>query len=94
MKMTISEDAAQWYKDELDLSADDSIRFYVRYGGDGIVPGFSLGIKEAEPVSTLAKVTNNEICFYVETADAWYFDDLDLHIQMQDCSDGPVFQYK
>ena len=92
--MTISKEAAKWYKDELELAADDCIRFYVRYGGDGLVPGFSLGIKTAEPERTLAKVTNNEICFYVESTDAWYFDDRDLHIQMKDCSDGPVFHYE
>ena len=33
MKINISNEAAAWYIDELDLTPGTSLRFFVRYGG-------------------------------------------------------------
>ena len=44
MNIKISKEAAAWYNDELDLTPGTYLRFFVRYGGQSIQSGFSLGI--------------------------------------------------
>lgn len=93
MKLTITDCAAEWYKKELDLSDGDKLRFYARYGGCGIVSGFSLGVKTAEPSETLTQSSANGIEFFVESDDAWYFDGKNLHIDIPEQADEPRFDY-
>ena len=41
MKISIEYDALQWFKKELCIKQDESIRFIVRYGGNSsIQPGY------------------------------------------------------
>src|SRR5690625_300654 len=81
MKIVVTEDAANWYKQELHLKDNDSLRFFVRYGGfGGQIPGFSLGVSEESPIQVHASTTVNKITFFIEEADEWYFEDKNLHI--------------
>jgi len=95
MKLTISDQAAKWYIDELGLQEGSHLRFYVRYGGHSTVQsGFSLGIMQEEPENAAAATTMNEINFYVEEKDLWYFDDHDLLITFNEKLTEPEFQYE
>ncbi|MGW8426636.1 HesB/YadR/YfhF family protein [Peribacillus simplex] len=95
MKLTISDQAAKWYIDELGLQGGSHLRFYVRYGGHSTVQsGFSLGIMQEEPETAAAVTTMNEINFYVEEKDLWYFDDHDLLITFNEKLTEPEFHYE
>ncbi|MEW5550937.1 HesB/YadR/YfhF family protein [Peribacillus frigoritolerans] len=95
MKLTISDQAAKWYIDELGLQEGSHLRFYVRYGGHSTVQsGFSLGIMQEEPENKAAATTMNEINFYVEEKDLWYFDGHDLLITFNEKLTEPEFQYE
>ncbi|WP_040208949.1 HesB/YadR/YfhF family protein [Neobacillus jeddahensis] len=95
MNIQITSEAAAWYREELSLTNGDFLRFFVRYGGCSTVQsGFSLGIAQEEPVDIGVKTVQNEITFYIEEKDLWYFDDHDLIIEYQSDYDEPVFQYK
>ncbi|MGG0413911.1 HesB/YadR/YfhF family protein [Peribacillus simplex] len=95
MKLTISDQAAKWYIDELGLQEGSHLRFYVRYGGHSTVQsGFSLGIMQEEPETAAAVTTMNEIKFYVEEKDLWYFDDHDLLITFNEKLTEPEFHYE
>ena len=95
MKITISDQAANWYIDELKLPANSFLRFYVRYGGhSSIQNGFSLGILQEEPESIAAVLIKNKITFYVEEKDIWYFDGHNLHITFNEKLVEPEFNYE
>lgn len=83
VSIKISEEAARWYKEEMDLAEGDSLRFYVKiYGDNKIHPNFSLGISKEEPRQIGAKAVVEGILFYFDEQDAWFIDDCDLHVFM------------
>ncbi|MGG1678586.1 HesB/YadR/YfhF family protein [Neobacillus sp. NRS-1170] len=95
MNIHISKEAAAWYKEELNIKNGDFVRFFVRYGGCSTVQsGFSLGISTEEPVDIGAASNLDEITFYIEEKDLWYFDNHDLVITYHSDYEEPVFEYK
>ncbi len=95
MNIYVSDDAAKWYEEELDVANGDSVRFYVRYGGNSTIQsGFSLGVQVESPESAAASITKNGINYFIEEIDVWYFDSHDLYISMDDALNEPVFAYK
>lgn len=84
-----------WYKKELELAESSHVRFYVRYGGaGGNIPGFSIGLTIEEPTEIHTSTTVNKITFYIEEADAWYFEDKNLVISFDDQLKEPQFAYE
>ncbi|MFJ5671622.1 HesB/YadR/YfhF family protein [Bacillus safensis] len=95
MKLTIKEDALNWYKDELDLEKGDQVRFFVRYGGcSNVQKGFSLGVTKDEPQNAGATAEIEGITFFIEESDIWYFDNHDLHIDYNESVKEPEFHYE
>lgn len=80
MKISISEKAAKWYKDELITSTTGYVRFFPRYGFGGHIPGFAIGVNSDRPENIHASTQADNVTFYIEEKDAWYFDGLDLDI--------------
>ncbi|MFG6114996.1 HesB/YadR/YfhF family protein [Halobacillus sp. MO56] len=94
MNIEVTEQAAKWYQDELELESEVSLRFLVRYGGSGgLQPGFSLAIQLEEPGEPHASTEVNGITFFVEESDAWYFDDKSLKVDYNSTWDEPEFNY-
>ena len=95
MEITITEAATDWYERELDVETGDALRFFVRYGGvGGRIPGFSLGIATEQPDSILTSTVVNGITYFIDTVDAWYFENNDLMIEFDEQLDEPQFTYK
>ncbi|QFT89018.1 Iron-sulfur cluster biosynthesis [Bacillus sp. THAF10] len=95
MDMTMSDQAFEWYKKELDLKSGDQIKFHVRYGGCSTVQkGFSLGIVKENPDQPAAQIEKEGITFFVEDKEAWYFDGHDLHINFNEELNEPTFDYE
>ncbi|AGK53888.1 HesB/YadR/YfhF family protein [Bacillus sp. 1NLA3E] len=81
MKIHISNEAADWYKDELVLKNGDFVRFFARYGGFSTVQqGFSLGLSNEQPEDVGVKLEMNGVTYFIEDRDLWYFDENDLYI--------------
>lgn len=94
MRLTVQKEAAEWYRDELGLDTDSSIRFFVRYGGTGgIQPGFSLGVRPDEPDEPFAETKTGEFYFFIEKGDAWYFEGVNLDVVYNEQADEPEFVY-
>ncbi|MCD7033646.1 HesB/YadR/YfhF family protein [Metabacillus sp. GX 13764] len=94
MKLTVSDEAAAWYKNELDLGEGDALRFFVRYGGNSVIhSGFSLGVMPGIPDEAAAAAEKSGITFYIEESDSWYFRDHDLTILMEEKTAEPEFSY-
>lgn len=94
MKISISEDAAKWYKEELDLNDGDSLRFYIRYGGcSNVQKGFSLGVEKGIPNEIGSQAKKLGITFYIEKDDLWYFENQDVSIELDQDIKEPVFHF-
>lgn len=76
----VTERAADFYKEEMELNPGDSIRLFVRYGGGG-VDGFTLGVDRGEAKPANVKATVGGISFYNDSEDDWLVDQvlIDLH---------------
>ena len=84
MEIKISEDAFKWFHEEMEVAAGESVRFYVRYGGSGLQPGFSLGVTKDQPYETAAEVKEDDVLYFIEQKDLWYFDAHDLLVSVND----------
>jgi len=94
MKITLTDKVSNWFEEELDVAAGDSIRFFVRYGGiGGRIPGFSLGITIETPDNIHASTSKNGVTYYIEEADEWYFEGEDLNVQFNEQLKEPQFSY-
>lgn len=85
MKIIISEDAFEWFHEEMETEAGEAVRFFVRYGGASkLQPGFSLGVTKDQPVEPAAEIHHKEVTYFIESTDLWYFDSHDLHVNVND----------
>ena len=83
MKIKLSEEAMSWFKDEMDAKPGEYIRFYARYGGSSSLhDGFSLGVTKEEPMEPSVELVVENIHYYIEERDEWYFDGHDLHVNV------------
>lgn len=81
MTIRISDEATQWFVEEMDVESGDSIRFFARYGGSSpLHEGFSLGVIREQPDEVGVETVSDEVRYYIETRDLWYFDGHDLHV--------------
>ncbi len=79
----ITDEAVDWYIEEMELKHGSFIRFFVRYGGLSTVQkGFSLGISTESPNEIGAQANRKGITFYIEEKDLWYFDNHDPMIEL------------
>src|SRR5699024_11232488 len=91
MNIHVTKQAAEWYKQELDIDSG-TIRLFVRYGGSGgRIPGFSIGINFDAPISPVTSHTVEQLNFFIEESDAWYFEGSDIHINMDEEINIPLF---
>ncbi len=91
MKLTISKEAAAWYIQEMELQAGDSIKFFGKvYGKDG----FSFALAKMEPSRPEVEVIIDDVRFYVERADAWFFSEQDLDITLDTERNEPTLLRK
>ncbi|MFA8439138.1 HesB/YadR/YfhF family protein [Pueribacillus sp. YX66] len=84
MNLTITKEAADWYKQEMNLNKGDYIRFFVKLygGGSSIHPNFSLGVAKEEPVNIAVSDKKGGVTFYFDEQDEWflYGHELTIHL--------------
>lgn len=94
MNIQITNEAANWYRTEMSLKKGDKIRFFVRYGGYSTVQkGFSLGVEKEVPFDIGAQTIVDDITFFIEEKDLWYFTDHNLLVKYNHYLDEPEFEY-
>ncbi|CEG22877.1 Iron-sulfur cluster biosynthesis [Planococcus massiliensis] len=85
VEIKITEDAFTWFHNEMEVESGDTVRFFVRYGGAGnLQPGFSLGVTKDEPDEAAVKIEQDQVTYYIEERDIWYFDGHDLVVSVND----------
>lgn len=94
MKITVTNEALEWFKNELMLKPGDNVRFFVRYGGHSTIQeGFSLGMNMDRPKEAAVQTEKEGITFFIESEDTWYFKDLDLKIVLNEKKQEIEFEY-
>lgn len=95
MKIVLSDDALQWFRDEMEAEAGDYIKFFARYGGSSpLHDGFSLGIMKESPDEATVETEISGVHFYIEDRDYWFFDEHDLHVDINQKLNELVYTYK
>jgi uncharacterized protein YneR len=81
MKLTVTPEAAKWFREELRLKDGDTVRIFVRYGGGTVIyPGFSLGVCVESPKSVAAMVEVEGNGYFVREGDAAFLDERELKV--------------
>lgn len=85
MSLTVSKEAAKWYKRELELKNGDYLQFFVKlYGGiEGVHPNYSLGIVKGKNGDLAIQEIKEGITFYFNEQDAWYLKDFKMEIKIR-----------
>eukprot|EP01122_Echinamoeba_exundans_P011116 TRINITY_DN4312_c0_g1_i1.p3 TRINITY_DN4312_c0_g1~~TRINITY_DN4312_c0_g1_i1.p3 ORF type:complete len:111 (-),score=9.70 TRINITY_DN4312_c0_g1_i1:339-671(-) len=95
MQIQVSDQAARWYKKELDLQAGTFVRFFPRYSsGGGLHPGFSLGISVEEPREAGLTERSEEVTFFMEEQDLWYLNGYTLRVKYEESLDDISYIYE
>lgn len=95
MRIILADDALGWFKAEMDAISGDSIKFFARYGGySPLHEGFSLGVMKEKPDETSTETVVEEIQFYIEQRDEWFFDGYDLHVAINPELNELVYTYE
>jgi len=94
MNIKITEEALRWFKEEMEVSAGDAIRFYARYGGSSpFHEGFSLGMNREEPHDIGVKEIIDGVHFYIEKDDLWFFNEHNLVVDVNIASEELKYDY-
>jgi uncharacterized protein YneR len=95
VEIIISEEAMQWFKEEMETAPGETVRFFVRYGGSSkLQPGFSLGVTKDQPLEAAVETTHDGVTFYIEKSDVWYFDEHNLHVTVNDDLNELAYAYE
>ena len=91
MKIDISSEAVNWFKEELDLPQEQKVLvFYVRYGGEfqlkqGFSPAFSVEDKQDIEIGYENEIEGLTVA--VAEKDLCYFEDDELYIDIDNGKD-------
>ena len=95
MNINISEKAIHWFKEEMEASSGDYVKFFARYGGASpLHDGFSMGITKETPDELAVETIIDVIHYYIEERDLWFFDEHDLHVELDATNEELSFYYK
>ncbi len=85
MKLTVTKEAARWYKNEMGLSEGDFLRFFVKLygGGNEIHPNFSLGVAKQDSDDIAISHVQEGITFYFDEQDEWFIEGIELRIELK-----------
>ncbi|MBE1553896.1 HesB/YadR/YfhF family protein [Sporosarcina limicola] len=95
MKIIVSDEALNWFKEEMHTLSGDSIKFFARYGGSSpLHEGFSLGVMKEQPDEAAIETVHNGVQFYIERRDKWFFVDHNLHVNVNPELNELVYTYE
>ncbi|MCL6631739.1 MAG: hypothetical protein K6T63_03825 [Alicyclobacillus herbarius] len=92
MKLTVTPEAARWFRSELQLQDGDAVRIFVRYGGGSVIePGFAFGIRVEEPKSVAVMVEQEGTRYFIRRGDADFLAERDVQIAYNPAQDEIEF---
>ena len=74
MKITLSKEAIDWFKNEMGLEKGEYLKFYAKiYGSSPVQESYSLAFAKEDPIDIAVSTEEEGIIFFVESSDLWYF---------------------
>lgn len=85
MNFEVSKEAAEWYKNEMDLEQGDYVQYYVQlYGGVPTVhPNYSLGVLIGKEGNIAIKDVVEGITFYFNDDNSWFLKEFDMKVVLE-----------
>lgn len=81
MKITVTPEVLDWFKKEIVLDNNQGIRFFGKvYGSTQVHDGFSVGMSVDRPENPLYQTTIENLLFFVEESDEWFFKGYDMDV--------------
>ncbi|KRO04358.1 hypothetical protein IV54_GL001417 [Levilactobacillus paucivorans] len=95
MKITVTDTASKWFRDEMGMTGR-GIRFFGKvYGKTPVHQGFSLGMTpDDHPRDPIVAEKKDDVTYYITEGDEWFFVGYDLTIDYDPETDGPTYIYK
>ncbi|MGE7926636.1 HesB/YadR/YfhF family protein [Lysinibacillus xylanilyticus] len=95
MNIVLTDEALKWFINEMEVESGDTIRFYARYGGSNpFHEGFSLGMTREEPINIGVKTVIDDVTYYIDEKDLWFFNDHSLYVDVDASNDELKYEYK
>ncbi|KOY81639.1 HesB/YadR/YfhF family protein [Lysinibacillus macroides] len=95
MDIALTDQALQWFKQEMEVEPGDTIRFYARYGGSSpFHEGFSLGMTREEPIAIGVETVIDDVTYYIEEKDLWFFNEHSLYVDVDTNNDELQYDYR
>ena len=95
MKISISEAAVKWFKEEVGLGDRGKIKFYSQiYGTSPVQKNYALAFTvDNEPIDMAVKTEIDGVTFYIESSDLWFFNGHDLHVDYNEKKEELEYSY-
>jgi len=96
MEIKISDQALNWFKNEVEVSEGSTVKFQAKYGGySPIHEGFSLAFMVGEPLTEPITTTEKGgITFFIDSTDQWYFDGYNLKVNYDEKNQEVAYEYE
>lgn len=95
MKIEATPEVLKWFHNELSISSGMGIRFFGKvYGSTNVHDGFSVGMSVDQPENPVYKVVLDELLFFIEDSDAWFFQNYKLLIDYDEKLDEPKYVFE
>lgn len=94
MKITVEPKAHEWFTREMGITSGRGVRFMGKvYGCSPIHESFSLAIEVNEPSDPYAITLEDNVPYYVEVGDEWFFEGHDFVVGYNSKLDEPEYHY-
>ncbi|KGI84567.1 MULTISPECIES: HesB/YadR/YfhF family protein [Exiguobacterium] len=84
MKINVTEEALQFFKDEMEVEAGQTVRLFAKYGGStDLTHGFSVGVITEDIDNAVVETEADGIRFVVAEQDEWLFQGQDVNVEIR-----------
>jgi len=84
MKSHVTDEALHWFKEEMELSAGQTVRLFAKYGGStDLTHGFSVGVITEDIDNAVVETEADGIRFVVAEQDEWLFQGQDVKVEIR-----------
>lgn len=94
MELTVTPEALTWFKKELVVDEERGVRFFGKiYGKTQVHDGFSVGMSVDKPERTIVEKKIDDLVFFIDETDEWFFKGYDLEVGYDQTLDEPDYKF-
>ncbi|MBF8807736.1 MAG: iron-sulfur cluster biosynthesis protein [Enterococcus lacertideformus] len=94
MELSVTANARKWFAEEVVIPENYGIRFFGKiYGKTEVHEGFSIGMSVEQPEQPIKKEIIDDMLFFIEEADEWFFKGYDLEVDYDSSLNEPTYHF-